>query len=188
MTDGAEPSLRRRLRGATATRHAALDALVGVGWEHDADGLAGLLDAFSAMRSQWSGDVDRTTPDAAAELLAQATAALDADLADARRAGLVLEPRAPRARPTPGAAGGVEAGAWAGVLYVAEGSLLGGRVLAARADAAPWRWPGPLRFLRLTDADPTRWRRALALLDAVPAAQHAAAERSAGVQVAGTSR
>ncbi len=172
-------TLRRRLRDATAEQHARLDlAVAAAGWHRSAERVATLLLAFREARAA-TEHLAAGAPGEALELLGSADTVLDADLVDAAAADALAHGAREVARVAPCAPGAAEAGSWAGVLYVAEGSLLGGMTLARQLDDAPWAWPGPLRFFRLGATEPGRWSRTLRLLDEVPTELHGAAERGA---------
>jgi heme oxygenase len=138
------------LRAASASRHAALDAGLPIGAPdaslHDYIAHLILLRTWLVPLHAWlAGFADGPQFDHAGRL-----ALIDADLADAGH----LSPHAPDGAAWPAAAS--PAYRW-GVVYVIEGSQLGGAVLydRLRERLAPHR----LRYLKGDDAGPgPRWR------------------------------
>jgi heme oxygenase (biliverdin-IX-beta and delta-forming) len=147
------PSLHQRLRDATASAHARLDALASGGFAHEADYraylggmhrflatlLPALRDAASALRwrlPDWSGLLARDLAHVGAATTPTATL-----------------PPLPRASAL-------------GALYVVEGASLGARVLLRQAHALGHDADGGAAFLHAHagNEDRRRWPRFLALL------------------------
>lgn len=138
------------LRAATASRHDTLDSGLAIGAPdaalHDYAAHLALLRAWLAPLQAWLAGFDPQF-DQAARL-----ALIDADLAEPGMAPRRLA--APAIPAWPAAAS--PAWRW-GVLYVVEGSQLGGAVLYGRLHAR--LAPHPLRYFRGNEAGPgPRWR------------------------------
>lgn len=98
----------------------------------------------------------------------------------ALRADLRMLAQAPDA-PLPPPAGSDEAARW-GMLYVIEGSQLGGRVIARSLRRHRPALADALQYFELADEDPAGWRRFQAVLDHCLDSPHAREAAIAGAQ------
>lgn len=148
-----------RLRAGTRTVHASLDAALPHGL-HDRPTLVRYLRTMLGL-ARWLAHLPAELPQDQRgwhDPRREALLMLDLQALDAPGA-LDLPPLPQRHE-------------WFGGCYVMEGSALGGRLLLRQAETAARADPaiaGALRFLRHHTADPSRWRRFVAALDAVEA-------------------
>lgn len=153
----------QRIREGTRSLHQAIDETLPAGL-HDRVALLRYLRAMRGL-SHWLS----STP-------AQSLASWQADWRDSERDEMLrddLHSLGAGDDVTPALPAPLEASAWIGGSYVIEGSALGGRLLLRQALSAAERDPpiaGALRFLRHHTRDPSRWRRFVAALQAMPPA------------------
>jgi heme oxygenase len=161
----ADPDRRSRLRSATSKAHARLDERVGrAGFFDDRVAYADYLEATLRARQSIKTALDRYGATKLFALWPQRmiASALRADIRDVSGHGNasakdVIDEI------------GIDTDAQVfGVLYVLEGSALGARVLARRAEAIGMTASFGARHLALQTAVPKAWSNFLSILEAAP--------------------
>jgi heme oxygenase len=167
-------SARRMLRGATADLHAKVDARFAGSFDGDAVAYAGFLSAMAAVvlpleRALEAAHVDAAVPDWAKRRRASL-------LLDDLRALEVVPPREVMPPPVEGEARQL------GIVYVLEGSRLGGKLLLRRALAhQDGRVRAATQYLS-HGAGQDLWSSFVARLDSSPAVARASDEAVAGAR------
>ena len=166
--------LASRLRSDTREAHQHLeDALALLEGRPTAARFLQALERFHGFHAVWEAGVAAASPPLASVFAGRSR--LDALRRDLLALGLAPEevdrlPRCGAARALTG-----DPRAALGSLYVMEGSTLGGQVISRAIADATWAPPGGLAYFAPYGAETgPRWRALQAVLNAAPAADHAA--------------